>query len=125
MVLTETTAKRYFGKENPLGQFLTWENDRDYLVTGVIKDFPENSHIKPDFLASMKGQDLDNNMQWINNMVYTYFLIKEGYTKQDVDAKLEGLVKKYVGPAVKQYMGVSFEDLFAQGMTISDGMHNL
>jgi putative ABC transport system permease protein len=94
VVLTETTAKRYFGKNNPIGQFLTWENDRDYQVTGVIKDFPENSHLKPDFLASMKGQAMDNNMQWINNMVYTYFLIKEGYTKQDVDAQLEGLVNK-------------------------------
>jgi len=116
VVLTETTAKRYFGKDNPVGQFLTWENDRDYVVTGVIKDFPENSHIKPNFLASIKGQEIDANMQWINNMVYTYFLIKEGSTKQDVDAKLEGLVRKYVGPAVKQYMGVSFEDALAQGL---------
>lgn len=115
VVLTESTAKRYFGENNPVGQFLTWENDRDYQITGVIKDFPENSHIKPDFLASLKGQELDNNMQWINNMVFTYFLIKEGYAKQDVDAKLDGLVKKYVGPAVTQYMGVSFEDFLAQG----------
>ncbi len=116
VVLTETTAKRYFGDTNPVGQYLTWENDRDYVVTGVIKDYPENSHIKPDFLASLKGHPLDKNMEWINNMVYTYFLMKEGYTKQDVDAKLEGLVKKYVGPAIKQYMGVSFEDALAQGI---------
>jgi len=116
VVLTETTAKRYFGKENPLGQSITWDKDRDYLITGVIQDFPENSHIKPDFLASIKGQDIDNNTEWINNMVYTYILIKEGFSKQDVDAKLEGLVTKYVGPAVKQYMGVSLEDAFAQGM---------
>ena len=115
VVLTETTAKRYFGKENPVGQSLTWDNDRDYQVTGVVKDFPENSHIKPDFLASMKGHKLDNNMQWINNMVFTYFLMKEGYTKQDVDAKLEGLVEKYIGPAVKEFMGVSFDDFLAQG----------
>ncbi|QIA06591.1 ABC transporter permease [Draconibacterium halophilum] len=115
VVLTESTAKRYFGENNPVGQFLTWENDRDYLITGVIHDFPQNSHIKPDFLASIKGQKVDNNMEWINNMVYTYFLMKEGFTKQDVDAKLEGLVTKYVGPTVKQYMGVSFEDFLAQG----------
>jgi putative ABC transport system permease protein len=116
VVLTETTAKRYFGDMNPVGQFLTWENDRDYQVTGVIKDFPENSHLKPDFLASMKGQEIDKNMEWINNMVYTYFLIKDGYTKEVVDAKLEDLVKKYVGPAVKQYMGVSFEEAIGQGL---------
>ncbi len=116
VVLTESTAKRYFGKDNPIGQFITWENDRDYQVTGVIKDYPENSHIKPDFLASMKGQDVDNNLNWIQNMVYTYSLIKEGYTKQDVDTKLEGLVDKYVGPAIKQAMGVTFEKLKSQGL---------
>lgn len=116
VVLTETTAKRYFGEINPVGQFLTWDNDRDYQVTGVIKDFPENSHLKPDFLASMKGQEFGKNMQWLDNTVYTYFLIKEGYSKQAVDAKLEGLVKKYVGPAVKQYMGVSFEEALDQGL---------
>ncbi|MBT6005141.1 MAG: FtsX-like permease family protein [Prolixibacteraceae bacterium] len=116
VVLTESTAMRYFGKDNPIGQFIPWENDRDYQITGVIKDYPENSHIKLDFLASIKGQDIDNNMQWIHNMVYTYILIKEGYTTQDVDAKLEGLVKKYVGPAIMQLMGVSFEDALAQGI---------
>ncbi len=116
VVLTESTANRYFGKDNPIGQFITWENDRDYQVTGVIKDYPENTHIKPDFLASIKGQDIDDNLDWISNNIYNYILVKEGFTKQDVDAKLEGLVEKYVGPVVKQAFGVSFEKLKSQGL---------
>jgi putative ABC transport system permease protein len=116
VVLTESTAKRYFGKDNPIGQFISMGKVREYEVTGVIKDYPENSHIKPDFLASMKGQDVDNNLNWIQNMVYTYVLVTEGYTKLDVNAKLEGLVEKYVGPAVKQAMGVTFEKLKSQGV---------
>ena len=116
VVLTETTAKRYFGEDNPIGQFITWENNGDYQVTGVIKDYPENSHIKPDFLASIKGQDIDNNFNWISNELYNYILVKDGYTKQDVDAKLEGLGEKYVGPAIKQAFGVSFEKLKSQGL---------
>jgi len=116
VVLTESTAKRYFGEDNPIGQLIRMGETREYEVTGVIKDYPENSHIKPDFLASMKGLDVDKNMNWIQNMIHTYILIKEGYTKQDVDAKLEGLVEKYVGPAVKQAMGITFEKLKSQGM---------
>lgn len=116
VVLTESTAKRYFGEDNPIGQFITWENDRDYQVTGVIKDYPENTHIKPDFLASIKGQDIDNNLDWISNNLYNYILVKEGYTKQDVDAKLEGLIEKYVAPVIKQAFGVSFEKLKSQGL---------
>lgn len=119
VVLTESTAKRYFGEDNPIGQFITWENDGDYQVTGVIKDYPENTHIKPDFLASIKGQDIDNNLDWISNNLYNYILVKEGYTKQDVDAKLEGLIEKYVAPVIKQAFGVSFEKLKSQGLVYS------
>ncbi len=116
VVLTELTAKRYFGDDNPIGQFIRMGEDQEYEITGVIKDYPENSHIKPDFLASMKGLDVDKNLNWIQNMIHTYILIKEGSTKQDVDAKLEGLVEKYVGPAVKQAMGITFEKLKSQGL---------
>ena len=115
VVLTETTAKRYFGKENPIGQTLSWKFDRDYIVTGVIKDYPENSHIKPDFLASIKTQPIDTSMMWVNNMLYTYILVKEGASNQDLDIKLEGVVKKYVGPHLKQYRGTSLEELNAKG----------
>ena len=115
VVLTETTAKRYFGNENPLGQTLSRKFNNDYTVTGVIKDFPENSHIKPDFLASMKSQPVDNDMNWVNNILYTYFLLKEGSSNQDVDIKLEGVVKKYVGLYMKQNSGSSLEALAARG----------
>ncbi|MBU2555727.1 MAG: ABC transporter permease [Bacteroidetes bacterium] len=119
VVLTESTAMRYFGEGNPIGQFIRMGETREYEVTGVIKDYPENSHIKPDFLASMKGLDVDKNLNWIQNMIHTYILIKEGYTKEDVDVKLKGLVEKYVGPAVKQAMGITFEKLKSQGMQYS------
>jgi putative ABC transport system permease protein len=116
VVLTESTAKRYFGEDNPVGQIIRMGETREYVVTGVIKDYPENSHIKPDFLASIKGLDVDKNENWIQNMIHTYILVKEGFTKQDVDTKLEVLVEKYVGPAVQQAMGVSFEKLKSQGL---------
>jgi len=116
VVLSESTAKRYFGEDNSVGQFITMGKDRKFEVTGVIKDYPENSHIKPDFLASMKGLDVDKNLNWIQNMVHTYILVKDGYSEKDVDTKLEALVEKYVGPAVKLAMGVTFEKLKSQGL---------
>jgi putative ABC transport system permease protein len=115
LVLTETTSKKYFGNENPVGKYLTKENDADYLVTAVIKDFPQNSHIKPNFLASLSGQEIAKSLRWTNNMLYTYFLLREGYTATDINASLEQLVEKYIGPEVKQSMGISFDDFKAQG----------
>ena len=116
VVLTETTAKRYFGNENPIGQTLSRKYNNDYTVTGVIKDFPENSHIKPDFLASIKSfPTIDKGMNWTNNFLYTYVLLKEGSSNQAIDIKLEGLVKKYVGPYMKQHSGTSLEESIAKG----------
>ena len=47
VVLTEATAKRYFGAENPLGKTIT-SNNISFTVSGVIRDIPENSSIKKD-----------------------------------------------------------------------------
>ncbi|MGD9555698.1 MAG: ABC transporter permease [Mangrovibacterium sp.] len=115
VVLTETTAQRYFGNENPIGQTLSRKFNNDYTVTGVIKDFPDNSHIKPDILASINSQPADKNMNWINNILHTYVLVKVGASNQDIDEKLEGVVKKYVGPYMKKNRGVSLEEFEVQG----------
>lgn len=116
VVLTETTAKRYFGKENPIGQTLTRKLNNSYTVTGVIKDFPENSDIKPDALVSIKSfPTIDNSMNWMGDMLYTYVLFKKGTSIKDVDKKLEGVMKKYVGPYLEQKGKTSLEKLTTQG----------
>ena len=115
VVLTETTAQRYFGNKNPLGQTLSWIDGHDYIVTGVIKNYPENSDMKPDFLASIKSEWVDNSMNWINNLLCTYVLVKERASNQAIDIQLEDVVKKYVGPYMTQNSGSSLEALAARG----------
>src|SRR5258706_7027082 len=59
VVVTESTSKKYFGKESPVGKALHVGNDSiPYQVTGVIQDCPSNSQIKFDFLASFSSLDL-------------------------------------------------------------------
>ncbi|WP_163322791.1 ABC transporter permease [Draconibacterium mangrovi] len=115
VVLTESTAKRYFGNENPLGKTLSRKYNYDWTVTGVIKDFPENSHIRPDFLGSIKSRPDNNDQNWLNNILYTYVLLKEGASNQEVDSKLEDLVKKHVGPFMAHDRGESLEEFAAKG----------
>ena len=55
IVLTEKMAKKYFGDENPVGKLLNADKRRDYKVTAVVKEFPENSHFHFDFLASLSS----------------------------------------------------------------------
>ncbi|TKG94043.1 FtsX-like permease family protein [Puteibacter caeruleilacunae] len=115
VVLTESTAKRYFGDENPLGKTLTRKYNYDWTVTGVIKDFPENSHLKPDFIASIKSRPYNTSSNWINNMLYTYVLLKEGASSQAFDTKLEAIVSNHVGQYLMQHKGTSLEEFTAKG----------
>lgn len=50
ILLTATTAKKYFGNENPIGKVILADNKDNFTVRGVIEDFPENSSIKYDIL---------------------------------------------------------------------------
>ena len=75
VVLTESTARRYFGNEDALGKMLRVGTDStNYEVTGVMADCPSNSQIKFDFLASFSSLYAnDNDTYWIAN--YTTFLL--------------------------------------------------
>ena len=58
IVLTEQTALKYFGSDNPVGKTLHIGLDSnstyEYLVTGVVQNLPSNTHFKFDFVASIK-----------------------------------------------------------------------
>ena len=55
LVITESTAERYFADENPIGKTVQVEGEMDFVVTGVVKDPPANSTIQFDFVAPVKG----------------------------------------------------------------------
>ena len=55
LVITASTAQKYFANKNPIGEILTVrgeDNSHDFKITGVLEDLPSNSHIQFDFLAS-------------------------------------------------------------------------
>jgi len=73
-LLTETTARKYFGTEDPVGKVLSLGGRYDIQVTGVLKDLPSNSHLRFSILMPVKflkdlGWDLDN---WQRFFIHTY-----------------------------------------------------
>nr|NQU92778.1 ABC transporter permease [Bacteroidota bacterium] len=52
VVISEEIAKKYFGDEDPLGKTLTWNGEYNFTVTGILKNVPDNSHIKFGLLFS-------------------------------------------------------------------------
>jgi putative ABC transport system permease protein len=96
IVVTEAFAQKYFGKENALGQTLTFDNQNQYQVTGVMANVPANSHFTFDFLVAMASyaNPRRDNWQWLQ--FYTYVLLKEGASPQTIAAKFPALLRQNV-----------------------------
>jgi len=91
IVLTESTARRYFGNESPVGKSLRIEEFTDMEITGVIRDIPPQSHFNIDILGSLStfrqlgGGQLPQT--WIWNPCWTYLLLKEGVSPEQLENK--------------------------------------
>lgn len=94
MVITESTAKKYFGDEDPLQQQLRFDNgflDGEYLVTAIVKDVPSNSHVKFDVLLSHSTMHELTNNQSLNSWGWydhnTYVSLQPGVDPKDFDKR--------------------------------------
>ncbi len=99
VILSETTASKYFGKENPLGQMIqiaSTRNELSCMVTGVFEDVPGNSHMKFELLVSLDTLFPANYSDWIFSTVYTHLLLNPGANPQALEAKLPPFIKKYI-----------------------------
>jgi putative ABC transport system permease protein len=94
LVLSEETAEKYFGSQDPLGQTLTIDNKHDYKITGVLKNIPHNSHMKFDFLASMATEEAENpryGKLWAWSC-YTYLLLPKDYPPAELEKKFPDFI---------------------------------
>ncbi|SEF47489.1 ABC transporter permease [Algoriphagus boritolerans] len=103
LVLTESTAKRYFGSvQNAEGKSLKIDGS-DYLITGVMEDFPSNSHLDFDFLASFKTHRHGKNPEWSPSNYYSYAKLRKDADLSQFEAKLPQMVEKYLGEEQREY----------------------
>lgn len=94
IVISEKTARKYFGNEDPMGKVLKLNNEENYTITGVLEDMPQNSHFRYEIFITLAGTEKDewmNNWGWQNFLVY--FLFQDHFSKPDVEAKCSQLLK--------------------------------
>jgi putative ABC transport system permease protein len=116
VVLSESTAKKIFGNENPIDKALKIGSDSaKYIVSGVMADIPENSHFEANIISSFMTDPASKSPIWLNNSIATYLLIRPNSSYVTVDQKLPELLVKYIGPEVQRFMGISLTDFVAQG----------
>ncbi len=97
VVVTESTAKKYFGNDNAIGKILQIGNDSNlYHVTGVMQDCPSNSQIQFDFLASFSSLGItpDHEQAYWDANYTTYLLLKNKNSINQLQAKLPAFMKK-------------------------------
>jgi putative ABC transport system permease protein len=112
IVISESIAAKYFGNEEPMNRTLVI-NNQDYVVTGIMKEMPANSHFHADMFASLKTQEQIPTVQeryfqnWARHEFYTYLLLKEGSSADDLQDKLPGFIEKYAAAQIKSILGGS------------------
>ena len=106
IVITEDMAQKYFGNTDPIGKIMSVNVKRDFIVTGVMKNIPTNSHIQFDFLGPsgiLENLDRERLRQewdasglnsWGATYVHTYVLLQEFSSYLDVEQKISGFLSE-------------------------------
>ncbi|MFC2157792.1 ABC transporter permease [Acidobacteriota bacterium] len=102
IVLSENTANKLFGTEDPLGQIIAYREKNktlDMKITGVIGDVPQNSHLSFDFIVSLETLRADERNEYMFNNwnvgnFITYVELAPNTVKETVEEKFPGLIKE-------------------------------
>ena len=103
IVLTEACAKSFFGNQEAMGKILKVENQDNFTVTGIVKDLPNNTRFKFDYLLpwSYLTYRKEDDSSWGNNSTRTYVLLKQNARYASVEPKIRVLKQKYEDEAKK------------------------
>ncbi len=111
LVLTEESARKLFGDENAMGGIVNYDNRRDYIVKGIVKQPKSHSHFEFDmFMAQNDVQNI-----WISNNFYTYFKLKEGADLPAFEKEMKANFLKKIEPNVETFLKVTIEEFMKQG----------
>lgn len=109
ILLTQSTARKYFGDEEPVGKMIQFNGKQNLMVTGVLQDLPANSHLQLNALISFATyvqQEKDNlnsngnNWGWFN--FFTYILLKPNTDADAFASKLPAFLEKYMGKDMRE-----------------------
>jgi putative ABC transport system permease protein len=124
VMLTEETAKKYFGDDDPMNKMIRYNSQFDFKVTGIYKAFPSNAHMHPGMLLSFNTlkdtavygeKNLETN--WGNNSFFTYLLMPDNFSPKQmisqfpafVDRRMAG--QEYVGQQASKFTKLGLQKL--------------
>jgi putative ABC transport system permease protein len=91
IVISASTAKKYFGNDDPMGKILKVNQTKNMLVTGVIEDVPPYSQLKFDILGNYDVTARAKTRKWDSANDYSYLLLKPRRRPKNCREKNDGL----------------------------------
>jgi len=114
VVITESTAKKYFNTTNALGRILKTDNNQLLNITGVIKDVPKQSHFNFDFFMSMSAFPDSKSTKWLRSDYSTYVLFRKGTDVKAFEKKLQPFLNRYSSGEMQSELHLTI-DAFEKG----------
>lgn len=121
IVINETTARKYFPQDaahnftNVVGKTLFVDNYLNCKVTGVIKDFPSQSHFHFNFIRPLHDTYHDDQGDWLSNNYISYVLVKPGVSQESLQKAVNVTINNYLTKQLDQVLHTSADDLEKSG----------
>ncbi|HEY2721097.1 MAG TPA: ABC transporter permease [Chitinophagaceae bacterium] len=121
IVMTASSAKKYFGNEDPIGKVVELNKKLHLKVTGIAEDVPANSHLDFDMLVPLSNWRNEWWMnQWPNNDLFVYMELNPAAQPSQLEKLFPAFMDKYMGKfyrengfkmdlAIKPLYGIYFE----------------
>ena len=111
LVLTEASARKLFGDKNAFGEIVNYDNRRDYIVKGIVKEPKGHAHFEFDmFMAQNEIRNV-----WMSNNFKTYVKLREGASFDEFKTEMTSNFMKKIEPDVEAYMKITVEEFLKSG----------
>lgn len=109
VVLSETTARKYFGSEDAIGKVVQFGKNMPLKVTGVMKDIPSNTHMAFDLVIPLSNfYNEDWFKVWIYNNFFTYLLLADNASETALEKRFPQFLDKYMSKDMER-MGTKLQ----------------
>jgi len=115
LVIAKSAAIKLFGMDDPMDKMIQVGRDKVlYRISGVMADIPETSHFTANMIGSFVTNPASKANYWGDSNYSTYVLLKPGTTPSEVNAKMPGLLRKYMGDMAQDALGISIEEFISK-----------
>ena len=115
-VINETTAKKYYGSvAGALGKWFEMEDQQRFTISGVCRDWPENSHMVFNILLPLNSFPFAQQPNYTGFSTWTYLLLRPNASPAALEAKIPQVVQKYVSGQIERNFSMSYDAFLRAG----------